>query len=353
MARGIHSAEGQRGDIAVDTMRAMACIALVSFHVVGNTPAAGMELPADHWLSVLNRSLVDMRMPLFSFLSGMVFVTLERTRRGPQALLGSKARRLLIPMLSVGALFWLTRDLMGQAQQPLGTIAFLPFAHFWFLQATFVIMAVFVALTWVSGRRDIWVAGLLMGLGAALWIIGAAPFGGVFSAHKALHLMPFFMAGYLCRRLGAPRMDLRLALAVLMALVAVGAGLALGVLELSLPLRRGLGVACGLVFCLTLLALRPQSRVLARLGAMSYAIFLFHVFFTAGMREAWLVLWPAVPEAVMWLSGVAAGILGPVLLYRAITRNMLLSFVFLGLKLTPVARPVATRPLSPEAVGRI
>ena len=62
----------------IDTLRAMACIALVSFHVIGNSATAGLELPDTHPLHMLNAMLVDMRMPLFSFLSGLVFVEVRR-----------------------------------------------------------------------------------------------------------------------------------------------------------------------------------------------------------------------------------------------------------------------------------
>ena len=57
----------------VDTIRAIACIALVSYHAVGGSPAAGMELDSTHWLAMMNAALIDLRMPLFSFVSGYVF----------------------------------------------------------------------------------------------------------------------------------------------------------------------------------------------------------------------------------------------------------------------------------------
>lgn len=321
-----------RGDVAIDTMRAIACLALVSFHVVGNTPHTGMDVPTDHWLSVLNRSLVDMRMPLFSFLSGVVFVSLGQTSRGPLAVIGPKVRRLLVPMLSVGALFWCARDLMGQEQQPLVAIAVMPFAHFWFLQATFVIMSVFVLLAWASGGRDMAVAGVLMAVGGVAWTSGMVPGSNVFSIIQALYLMPFFMCGYLCRRIGLPRVDGRLACLVLIALVMFGAGLATGLVDVPAGTRRIIRIACGLLFCVTLLSLRPESRILARLGAMSYAIYLFHVFFTAGLHAGLIHLWPAMPVGLLWLACLVAGVFGPVALYRLLVANTLLSYVFLGIK---------------------
>ena len=89
----------------IDTLRALACIALVSFHVVGYTPQSGMELPAGHPLHLLQAGLTPLRMPLFIFLSGVVFCTgVDRFEAVPQRLL-SKARRLLLPLGCVGSLF--------------------------------------------------------------------------------------------------------------------------------------------------------------------------------------------------------------------------------------------------------
>jgi len=185
-------------DISIDTMRAIACLALVSYHTVGASPASGLELPASHWLAQLNTVFVDMRMPLFSFLSGLVFVRLEYLTRSPGKMVLSKMRRLLVPMITVGALFWTARALNGQAQAPLLSLFYMPFAHFWFLQATFAIMALFLLLHWTLPGRSTWLAAALLGLGALAWVAGPRPTVNVFSIVQTAYLMPFFMLGYLC-----------------------------------------------------------------------------------------------------------------------------------------------------------
>lgn len=74
-----------------DTLRAIACIALVSFHVVGVSADSGMELPDAHWMRRANAAIADV------------------------------------------------------------SILVLPYAHFWFLQATFVIMALVLLAGWATG----------------------------------------------------------------------------------------------------------------------------------------------------------------------------------------------------------
>jgi uncharacterized membrane protein len=52
-----------KGRIAyVETLRGIACILLVAYHVIGDTSESGLRLPADHALSFLNGLLADVRM---------------------------------------------------------------------------------------------------------------------------------------------------------------------------------------------------------------------------------------------------------------------------------------------------
>lgn len=352
MAAYTKLSEHRRSDGVVDTLRALACFALVSFHVVGHSPTTGMELTPDHWLSVINRTFTDMRMPLFSFLSGLVFVSLCHTSRGPYALIQSKARRLLLPMVSVGVIFWVMRDIMGQGQQPLMSIVFMPFAHFWFLQATFLVMSIFIVVSALSGGRSTLVAAGLMCLGISCWIFGILPQSNIFSAVQAVYLAPFFMCGYLCGRVRLPKMHGGMALLILSGLIALGYLIATETLIVEGTMRRAITVGSGILFCVTLLSVRIQNRMLADLGAMSYAIYLFHVFFTAGTREVVGHVWPQMPVVAIWFVCVTAGILGPVVLYHVISRNNLISFVLFGVKALGLSRRGPVQPAMGPALGK-
>lgn len=332
----------------LDTLRAIACIALVSYHVVGSAPGNGMELPSDHWLAQFNRTFIDMRMPLFSFLSGCVFLSLERLNRSPGQLLLSKARRLLVPMLSVGLLFWTANMLMGQDQPPVLNLLVLPYAHFWFLQATFIIISCFLLLYALLPLRSTVLATGLMVLGALLWVAGPRPSLNVFAVIQAAYLMPFFMAGYLCAhsnvlpRLRATSTPLT-ALALLLILVGFGHALATGYIELSSALdRRAVTIGIGILFCVSVLRLAPRHPALAQLGRYSYTVYLFHVFFTAGSFKTLTQIVPTLPDALFWGAGLALGLAGPIVLHHILMRYDLLATLFLGLKFTRPARPVAT-----------
>jgi peptidoglycan/LPS O-acetylase OafA/YrhL len=59
-------------NIPVDTLRGLACILLVAYHVIGVTPESGLRLH-DGILKNANELLAYIRMPLFTFLSGFVY----------------------------------------------------------------------------------------------------------------------------------------------------------------------------------------------------------------------------------------------------------------------------------------
>jgi hypothetical protein len=110
-------------------------------------------------------------------------------------------------------------------------------------------------------------------------------------------------------------------------------------------------LASGLSLCLLCAGLPWRSRLLMRIGADAYAVFLFHVFFTAGVRtllQAAGIQAAGVPA--VWLHiglGLAAGVVGPMLLARRIGAQPLLAWLCLGQRRDKGAR----RPAALQAVS--
>ena len=329
----------------VETLRGIACIALVAFHVIGNDPRGGLRLPEGHYLVFLVDLLADVRMPLFSFISGFVFWPVVRSAAelGPRIL--GKARRLLIPFVCVASLFWAAQSATGIEVPPFPEIFYLPYAHFWFLRATFLVMTAFYLLTWASGGRHVPVAVALGTIGGSWWILTGGWSPNIFSAYNALFLAPFFMVGYLAARsaqvkgtldrLAAGRYVVPVAVAIGLGLLAVEVAINAGVIAPVGGERKAITVAVGLTACLTLFVLRPDVRTLATIGAYSYAIFLFHVFFTAATRMVLSRIWPGMPDPLAALAGIGAGLIGPMLLSELILRSRIARTLLLGLKLAP------------------
>lgn len=329
----------------VETLRGMACLALVMFHVVGTVPEGGMRLAEGHYLTAVVEMLGDLRMPLFSFISGFVFLPMIRNGADLLARIAKKARRLLIPLGTVGSLFWASQAGLGMEVPGYLEIFYLPYAHFWYLKATFLMMAAFYALTYAVGNRDIAVAVALLLLGAGVWVFTPGWTPNVFSTYNAVFLAPFFMAGYLCARPdGLAGLFGRIGDARALGPVAIGLGTGLigleyalgpGGVELGSTLRKAVTVAVGLSGCLLLFAWRPVWRPLVLIGTWSYAIFLFHVFFTAATRMVLVRVYPDLPVLLDFALGMTAGLLGPILLAQVLLRRRWTALAFLGILRRP------------------
>ena len=316
---------------SVDAWRGLACLLLVAYHVIGSDPLNGLRI-ADGPLRVLNDGLAYLRMPLFTFLSGMVY-GLRPFSGDSRAFLGGKARRLLVPMLFVGTLFAIAQSLTPMSNRGSGAqerdwllLHIVPVAHFWFVEALF----------WVF--LAVWALELVRGLAtparlAAAWMLAAAvdlthPGPYWLALGGATYLLPYFLLGLAVSRFSLARQLRRTG--VRLALVAL-AGLA--IVELGMPVpnadRHSLWIlVAGTSLCALCAGVRIESGWLARIGASSYAIYLFHVFFTAASRiSLGAIGLSALPLLVV--AGVVMGTLGPMLverwaLPRALWRTLLL-----------------------------
>lgn len=319
-------------NIKIDTLRAIACIGLVSFHVVGSNPGSGLELPTTHWLARSNSAIVDLRMPLFSFLSGMVF---DVPVGSPLLQIRKKARRLLLPMATVGTLFWLLRDLMGYVQQPLHETFLLPFAHFWFLQATFLIMAMCATGAMICGGRYKLAISIVGVTGAMLYTLPYRPDLNIFSIMHSWKLAPFFAAGFLIARSRFWRQQPKqraVGFVGLLAAVAFGFLIAWEAVVFEPGLRRVISITLGLLFCLSLYLFEPKSKWLSWIGRHSYSIYLFHVFFTAGTFMAINYVSSDIPLMIMFFVALAAGLVGPALLSNILNAHPVTALFFLGIR---------------------
>lgn len=315
--------------LQIDTLRGLACLLLVLYHVVGDVPDAGLNLPADHSLSVVNNALAFVRMPLFACIAGFVYAL--RPLRGEVAqFMGSKVRRLLLPLLFVGTTFGLLRAQMsGVTIDPafLLRMHLTSTDHFWFLKALFWIFLVVVALERAGAlRRPAGFAGVLAT--SALWFVfWDSP--DVFGVSGAVYLMPFFLVGLALRRF---TLDGRGSLALAGGGLLVAAVLSwsvFGQIENRATVAAKLLWGCGLAF--VLMRTRMRNRWLAWVGRESFAVYLFHVFFTAATASALLAMGVR-DVGVLLAAGLLMGVGMPMVVARIIRRSSLLDLLLLGEK---------------------
>jgi surface polysaccharide O-acyltransferase-like enzyme len=298
---------------SIDTLRGLACFLLVAYHVVGFSPAAGLELPAQHWASRLDDWLSLVRMPLFSLLSGWVYA--QRPVRGWTASFArGKVRRLLVPMLLVGTAFAVLQAFTPGVNAPAPDWRLLhirPVGHYWFLEALFWI---FLATMLLEQFRLLERPLTFAMVGAV--VVGVhvtSPLPVYLGLEGAVTLLPFFLLGVAAARFpGAllrPRVVIPFALlsVVAMADLATIPELRLAEIQTFPKLLASVGM------CLLLLYLQPRHRWLAWVGRWSFGIYLFHAMFTAAARIALYQL-GVVELPVLFALALVAGVAGPIVL---------------------------------------
>lgn len=330
-------------DLSIDSLRGMAVILMVAGHVIGSDAGRGMLVnDGSSWrLSYL--VLEDIRMPLFTVLSGFVYAhrPLPGFDRFPGMVRG-KARRLLIPMVTVGTLFFVMQLLVpGTNEKPeldqFWRIFVYGFAHLWFLQAIFLIFLIAAVLN--ATRVLDSVRGWSIAFGASCAVFVAVELSGpfnVFSASGAIRLLPFFLLGYALNRLPAlwRREDVFPAILVIAGSTLTARLLFIaGHFELPGALDRLLSLAVGASFVVLLVFLRDHIRigVLAWLGPYSFGIYLLHVFGAAGSRIALSRVGLDI-EIVVFVVCLAVAVGAPVIAEKLLGKYGWFSWGFLGQK---------------------
>jgi fucose 4-O-acetylase-like acetyltransferase len=122
-------------------------VLLVAYHTIGGS-VTGLRLDEDSFWRTFGDGLIYFRMPMFAFLSGVVYAWRPFTGDGTRFLAG-KMRRLLLPMLVVGTAFAFFRSTVPGANIPWqnwSTLHIIPDAQYWFSESLFLIFLVVMIL---------------------------------------------------------------------------------------------------------------------------------------------------------------------------------------------------------------
>jgi fucose 4-O-acetylase-like acetyltransferase len=259
-------------------------VLLVVWHVIGSGSMAGLHVADDSFWRLCVDFLIYFRMPGFAFLAGYTYALHPAVE--PKRFLAGKVRRLLVPMLVVGTLFAVTQTFVPGTNLNFNRAAYdwtmlhiIPVAHFWFIESIFIIfaaIAILDAFPFMHGARTF---ALVVTAATVAHFSDALPM--YFGLRGALYLLPYFLCGLGCRRF-----DIRPS-RLLMPLVIFGYGLAFaGLLGLAPHTERISLLALFLGASAPLLLLHSgwQQPIIQYVGVNSYAIFLFHPFFSAAAR---------------------------------------------------------------------
>jgi glucan biosynthesis protein C len=309
----------------IDELRGVACLLLVSFHVIGHSSGVGMRLDENSLLPYLADSWIFVRMPLFTFISGLVYALRPVRREHLTDFYTKKFRRLGIPLLVVAPIFFVLQAITpGTTATPdwyeFLTIPVLPYQHFWYLQALLLIF-------------------LLVGfLDAMGWLLRPAVFAGVsavavvlnltfadsledqvdlFSVSRAAYLFPYFLLGVAFTRFhdtlaSAP---VRLsAVAVLTVGTTIHQAALWDLISVNIDRTSVLGLLCGASAALVLIRIMPREPLFRIIGKHSYAIYLHHMFFQAACRIVLVRM--GADDWQVFVLATAGGCIGPMVLQR-------------------------------------
>jgi peptidoglycan/LPS O-acetylase OafA/YrhL len=310
----------------VQTLRGLACVLLVVYHVIGATQSQGLRIH-DGSLRQLTEALVALRMPVFGLLAGAMYGF--SSKRG-WSLVRNKAARLLWPLLSVGTAFALLQYATPGSNlriDDLYLMHIVPVAHYWFLESLFVIFCVMALSEYLLPLRGVraWCAYFV----SSVLVYLAHPGFIWFSVLGATYLLPYFLLGVGMTRLQWDARQEHTKAGLLC--IALGALLVAWLMAQQTELERFSApmLLAGLLLASGFWSLGLRNPLLARIGNHSFAIYLFHVFFTSATRMALHGLALDAPLLVLLIS-VPVGVLGPACLQHLIARSRTCSTYLMG-----------------------
>lgn len=324
----------------IETLRLVAVFSLVAYHTIGTTAESGLELAYPHPLRIAADALIDLRMPLFAFISGWIYAQRPVAPNGFGGFFFSKLRRLYIPGIVAGLSFWtistfIVPDTAGQ-NALLVDVFRLTYVHYWFLHA---ILLALLGIALVEALLRAPLGPVALALSALTFFLLPGIYVPGLHLNGLLYLAPFFIIGVLLARQEAFIHRHRTAV-VICSISAAGLGLALNIETLlstgamSLDRRDLQSALLSIGLIILLLMFLPGIRALTGFGSIAFTIYLYHVFGTSGMRRAADALGIEATPVVFMLC-VAAGFGVPILMHVFFKQTGATRMVFLGMRRRP------------------
>jgi glucans biosynthesis protein C len=309
----------------VQTLRGLACLLLVAFHTVGSTAASALHVPDDSWFREFTNLFVHVRMPLFTFLSGLVYA--YRPLRSGQALRfsGKKVRRLGVPLVVASTVLYGLQFAMHQEVPPLSrmwSIYVFPYWHLWFVQALLLVFAALVVLESIGALSTFRRFMMVFALSLVLYLYGPFERQSVLGLQNATYLLPFFLCGLGAHRYRGLLQTRRALIATVVCFIVTQGFHSHIVLTRALaPIdpvanRSALHLLIGMSASLCALQLLPRVRLMEQIGRSSYPIYLYHPLFVGGVISGAGALL-TLPTSLLFVGAGAAGIVGPMVMELA------------------------------------
>ncbi|MCW8091262.1 acyltransferase family protein [Alteromonas sp. ASW11-130] len=270
-------------DYHIETLRGVAILLILFLHLSVEREFNSIKSSLD----VVSYVFTNIRIPLFTVISGYFYALLKCDEIDRKKLISSKSMRLLVPLyFAILAEFLVERFVLNKNSQTLyenflGDF-FYANGHYWFVQAIFLIFLTY-RLTYFLRQKTPYFT-LVFFVATTLFYIFArntALNTNFFSIGGALYLYPYFILGASYRNI--QKSNLYPSLFVLCLTLFVSLFIAqfycyfYGAEELFAK-RSTLGILLGITACFTLLSIKFESKFIAWIGGFSFAIYLYQSF---------------------------------------------------------------------------
>ena len=273
-------------NVLVDKLKGYACFLVLFGHVIMGIRVAGINIP--HFFEGLEKFIWSFHVPLFLFLSGVVY-RITGEWRGKKTRLGFIYNKLLslgIPYVVFSAIYIAINSLVGEANTNSSITDILgiwktPVAQYWFLYALFFLFCIWALLSGIFKNWQITLVVVLIGylvpiLGGSLGSLefifySALAFGvGTSVDFSKLTKLPIF----------AKILVILSHIAASIVIISLGKTEAPIFKEIMLLF----GIYASIMFISLIQDIAPVSSFLSFMNKYSFQTYLLHTIFTAGIR---------------------------------------------------------------------
>ena len=330
-------------DNSVQTLRGFAIILVVMGHVIGYKGDEGMKVADDSFWRYMYYTLEYFRMPLFTVISGWVYTLRPVTKETIIKFINGKTRRLLVPLVAVGLIYFFVRLIAPGTNREvhigdIWQIFVFKYDLYWYLPSlfwVFIIISIIEYQGWMkslSGWISVLFISILMLSARNMYLSDVPNYFGIIGM---FYLIPFFVIGIGIGRFQS-LMENKIFVSVITVLFLGGILIQqlawFNVIELPFHGKSSpLGLLVGMTGTIVLFRVHLLIRWLVYVGGFSYAIYLFHVFGTAGSRIFLTKLGFDNPVVIFFVS-LFMGIVVPIIMELIIDRFKITRFLFLGRK---------------------
>jgi fucose 4-O-acetylase-like acetyltransferase len=328
-------------NLNIETLRGMAIVLVVLGHVIGSASDGGMKVDDDSFLRYVYYTFEYLRMPLFTVISGWVYALRPAAIDNAVQFMIKKARRILIPMIFVGGLYYVIQSLVpgtnfSNSLEDIWKIIVYPYTFYWYLHSLFLVFLIAAIIDSFKLMKTAFSLILVTLISILCLVFRDAlipeAFPNYFGFKGAIYLFPFFVVGVGIQRFKSVFQNKtvnQIMGIILLFSLAVQQLVWFGILEYEFSESAGLGLVIGLFGTIVFFRSKLNIRPMVWIGNYSYTIFLFHSFGTSGGRIILQKIGVTSPASIFFFS-LFLGLFLPIVLEKVLDKFNLTRVLFLG-----------------------